>query len=631
MSADLSPSTVELAHEPAFRLGRLEVTPSLGEVAWNGERQTLQPRVMQVLVALARHPGQVVSRDQLVELCWDARAVGDDAIHRCTAVLRRLGEQSGAFTLDTLPRIGHRLRVAEEASAPRSIRAFRVPLAIFVAILLLAAGLVGWWTLRPSGPASTATVEVASFEYIGAGEQGRERAASLGADIAGMLNETGVQTTSTARTPLGRQAGDLRLRGALTPVGEQLRVRVFLDDPSHDLILWSADFEGSASEIERLRDEVAAATIETIATALEPRAQRGLRLDPETLAIHIRGSDVVRSPQLLREGEPRRAFEQVVRRAPDFAMGHGVLAVALSNEAGRAPAGAREELRRRSEAAARKAISIDPANAGAAYDALYRLQRQRAPRDLAAGERVLLEGLEAAPDFHFLHMRRCRFLLEVGRAAEALPSCQRALALRPMAGPIGYTHARALQSNGDFALAEQAIERAIRYNPDHGMTRQIRFELAAFEGSAAKAASGPPPPAPASSHIGTRPADGPTSVACRSRGPTARASPRSPCARRPGYCSTRPPRGPPSQTPGSSAPTPASRMTLSAHTAALHARVAAAAARPVAASARQQAAAARRPRTASTPSTTCWRRTPASRRTRKRPAPPPSPARLRPA
>jgi tetratricopeptide (TPR) repeat protein len=485
--ADASPAPVELAHEPAFHLGRLEVTPSLGQVAWNGDRQTLQPRVMQVLVALARHRGQVVSRDRLVELCWEGRTVGDDALHRCIAVLRRLGGRSGAFALDTLPRIGHRLRVTEPgARAPRLRGAV---LLAATGLMLVALALGAWWVTRPTALTPALRVEVAPFDHAGPAGQGRALATSFSDELAGILNESGVQTTSASRGLFGRPAGDLRLRGAFTPAGGRVRLRVFLDQPASGVTLWSADFESQAAEIDRLRDEVAAATIETIATALEPASQRGLRLDAETLALHIRGSDIVRSPQLLREGEPRRVYEQVVRRAPGFAAGHGVLAVALANEARRAPASAAGDLRRRSEAAARRAIAIDPASAGAAYDALYMLQRQRAPHDYAAAERVLLEGLKAAPEFPFLNMRRCRFLLEVGRAAEGLPPCQRALALRPMAGPIGYTHARALQANGDLALAEQAMERAIRYNPDHGSTRQTRFELAAFEGSAARAAA----------------------------------------------------------------------------------------------------------------------------------------------
>src|SRR5262245_33676726 len=64
---------------------------------------------MQVLVVLARRRGQVVSRDQLIEECWAGRVVGEDAINRCIARVRRLAEAHGGFSIETIARVGHRL------------------------------------------------------------------------------------------------------------------------------------------------------------------------------------------------------------------------------------------------------------------------------------------------------------------------------------------------------------------------------------------------------------------------------------------------------------------------------------------------------------------------------------------
>src|SRR3974390_23182 len=61
---------IEVSREPEFTLGSLQVRPPLLEVSTTGLRQTLQPRVMQVLIALARRTGEVVSRDELVATCW---------------------------------------------------------------------------------------------------------------------------------------------------------------------------------------------------------------------------------------------------------------------------------------------------------------------------------------------------------------------------------------------------------------------------------------------------------------------------------------------------------------------------------------------------------------------------------
>src|SRR6185312_14661847 len=79
---DLPLISIDLAREADFSIGALRVQPSHRQVSANGHQETIQPRVMQVLVALAHAKGAVLSRDRLVETCWDGLTVGDDAINR---------------------------------------------------------------------------------------------------------------------------------------------------------------------------------------------------------------------------------------------------------------------------------------------------------------------------------------------------------------------------------------------------------------------------------------------------------------------------------------------------------------------------------------------------------------------
>ena len=114
---------IDLAREADFDLGHARVRPSACEVEAVGGRIRLQPRVMQVLTALARAEGQVVSRDALVASCWGGLTVGDDAINRCIQRLRRLAETEapGAYGIETLPRIGYRLTRAGVAGPYETI------------------------------------------------------------------------------------------------------------------------------------------------------------------------------------------------------------------------------------------------------------------------------------------------------------------------------------------------------------------------------------------------------------------------------------------------------------------------------------------------------------------------------
>ena len=107
---------VDLAHEPDFALGPVRVRPSLREITCDGSREIIDRRVMQVLVALARTAGSVVSRDDLIESCWEGVVVGEDAINNCISRLRRVAEVNGnAFAIETVSRVGYRLIAAEKA------------------------------------------------------------------------------------------------------------------------------------------------------------------------------------------------------------------------------------------------------------------------------------------------------------------------------------------------------------------------------------------------------------------------------------------------------------------------------------------------------------------------------------
>lgn len=488
MTADLLGSPAGLARQPPFRLGAVQVFPATSEVAWGDQRETLQPKVMQVLVALASRRSEVISAEDLIDACWGGRTVGDDAVQRCIGLIRRLAERTGAFAVETVPRVGYRLEVGAE-NPPRS---WRRPVVVMLLVLaLLLAGAAAWfWGPRAPTPPPNLRIEVSALRAIG-GETATSFAQDLRDDITGVLNQSGVQTTASGKpAPMfGRPGADLVLKGSVSQQGERLKVRIFLEDVRAGLTLWSGQFDRPIAAAQRLSDEVAVAATETIYTALEPGQQAGARMDPATLAIYIRGSELVRSPQPLREAEPREAFEQVVARAPKLAAGHAVLAITIANEARRGAPAARPALFEQVEREARTAIAIDPSVSGAAYDALYLIRRTGAPTQIVQAEDQILEGLRHAANHPFLNMRECRLLTEVGRAAEAALYCQRALALRPLAGPIGYSYALALNGAGEQDLADRAIEQAARRNPDHTSTRAVRFEMAAVGGPPEKARS----------------------------------------------------------------------------------------------------------------------------------------------
>ena len=100
---------IDLASEPRFRVGAASIDPVSREASFGASSERIQPQNLKVLIALARHRGEVVSRDQLVELCWDGRFVGDDVINRAISTLRQFADRAGGFGIETVPRAGYRL------------------------------------------------------------------------------------------------------------------------------------------------------------------------------------------------------------------------------------------------------------------------------------------------------------------------------------------------------------------------------------------------------------------------------------------------------------------------------------------------------------------------------------------
>ena len=112
---------IRLSREPEFELGAVMVYPATRQIARNGRSETLEPRIMQVLVAFAQSEGEILGHDDLIERCWEGRIVGENAIHRAVSKVRDLGLNFGAgsFAIETITKVGYRMKVRWDETAPR--------------------------------------------------------------------------------------------------------------------------------------------------------------------------------------------------------------------------------------------------------------------------------------------------------------------------------------------------------------------------------------------------------------------------------------------------------------------------------------------------------------------------------
>jgi DNA-binding winged helix-turn-helix (wHTH) protein len=99
-----------------FHLGDWVVRPSQNRLEREAEIVHLEPKVMDLLVFLAGHAGQVVPKTRLIDEVWRTEFIADSALTRAVGELRRaLGETAREPQyLETITKRGYRLMATVE-------------------------------------------------------------------------------------------------------------------------------------------------------------------------------------------------------------------------------------------------------------------------------------------------------------------------------------------------------------------------------------------------------------------------------------------------------------------------------------------------------------------------------------
>jgi two-component system, OmpR family, response regulator len=95
-----------------LKVGDLTLDPSSRGVTRRGEKIQLTPKEFGVLEYLMRHPGEAVSRTQLLEHVWDFAFDGDSNVVDVFVrlVRRKVDEPFGERSIETVRGVGYRLR-----------------------------------------------------------------------------------------------------------------------------------------------------------------------------------------------------------------------------------------------------------------------------------------------------------------------------------------------------------------------------------------------------------------------------------------------------------------------------------------------------------------------------------------
>ncbi len=97
--------------ESDLQVGDWLVQPELNRIAGHGGEVQVEPKVMAVLLRLAKRPGAVVSREELLATVWSDTVVVETAVFRAISELRRIFEDDPKQprVIDTVRKRGYRL------------------------------------------------------------------------------------------------------------------------------------------------------------------------------------------------------------------------------------------------------------------------------------------------------------------------------------------------------------------------------------------------------------------------------------------------------------------------------------------------------------------------------------------
>lgn len=505
---------MDLAREPNFRLGGVDVRPSTREIVFDGGREVLEPRVMAVLIVLAHARGEVVTRDDLTDACWDGRAPSDDAINRVISRIRRASDLTGGkdFTLETITKVGYRLVAAEtrataeaETKAPAALpepttaKPRRLWPVALVAALAVAVATGAWWLagrqpVWSPDPTQSLTLAVLPFDNLSATPEDQPLALGMAREIRNTLSRVrGLRVVSDsssfalAAEPLAdseiskRLMADLLLDGSLTRSGDTIKLSVELVDGWQGVNLWTGSKSGPAADLDSLRRDVSAAVVEQLVLRLGPNRVEMLaapqRTDPAVYRLLMEATELLESTQgarmrgqagaALDAGDRANALvEKALAIEPESPLGLRLKAQIISSSATTELFNQGFRLFDKATQASgylRRALASDP-DAAPALAALGEYYRRFEWRWTEA--RTMMErALALDPNNSDAHLSYSYYLSGAGRCVEALEHSYTALKIDPEFGWRTLSVPRALKCLGRFAESDEAYLKALDQDP----------------------------------------------------------------------------------------------------------------------------------------------------------------------
>jgi adenylate cyclase len=280
------------------------------------------------------------------------------------------------------------------------------------------------------------------------------------------------------------------LEGSVRRLNSQVRVNAQLIDAQRDVHLWAARFDGDASDLFALQDEITG----RIAVALdlelvEAEASRQTP-HPDALDYILRGRAArLRPPSRENRAEAMDMFERALTLDQESIAAKSWLAIELTARALDSMAGTAAADIARAEHLAERALAASPRSSPARF-AMAQVLRAQHRYDEAVPEYETAIALNRNWAYAYSHVGWCKFM--TGSIEELIPAQERAIRLSPRDPQIGLFYSRIgcvhlLQSRTEEAIVW--CERARNENPAHPQFRTFLASAYALKGHTGRAAT----------------------------------------------------------------------------------------------------------------------------------------------
>jgi DNA-binding winged helix-turn-helix (wHTH) protein/TolB-like protein len=447
MDADVAnaPPAIDLGREAPFHVGAATIDPVSREAKYGDTSERLQPQNLKVLIALARHRDEVVTRDQLVDLCWGGRFVGDDVINRAISTLRQFAERAGGFTIETVPRSGYRLF---EPSASRERGRWIIAAIALVLVVLAAVGYFEW--SRRNAVRPMPTIAILPFTAASADPQERELASDARDAVAHMLSQTEYRVRLSA-PQISRPAPDFVVSANVSGSQQKLIVTVRVEDTLHNAVVYSNRFEIERESAGDLPDRIGAQIAGSLGwTASLLMFEKSHPSDPAITA------------ELFGQVNSFQKVRQIAERAPNSAIAQNELAFSATDAIWDLPRDQNVEALEVGRRAMERVRVLAPGFGGADVVWCFLHSRVR----LIECEDHLRAGMRSDPDSPWVDFALANWLKDVGRTTEALDLARNSLAHDPFVSGKIELAVRMLEATGRQAEADELYGNSRRWWPD---------------------------------------------------------------------------------------------------------------------------------------------------------------------